>query len=125
MGAVARRTGIPVTTLRFYERELPSLFPIRKTAGGHRRYDGRDVSRFATVRSLTSEGIPLAELRRALLSRGENEALREAIERLSERQETASDAVAAIARRLAELEARVAALESRPPGRNKGWFGRA
>jgi DNA-binding transcriptional MerR regulator len=39
IGAVSKRTGIPVTTLRFYERELPRLFPIRKTAGGHRRYD--------------------------------------------------------------------------------------
>ena len=38
ISAVAARTGIPVSTLRFYERELPGLFHIRKTAGGHRRY---------------------------------------------------------------------------------------
>lgn len=68
------------------------------------------------------EGIPLAELRRALLSRGENEALREALDRLAERQETASDAVAALSRRLAELEARLAEIEARPP--RKGWFGK-
>ena len=83
------------------------------------------MSRFATVRSLTSEGIPLGELRRALLSRGENEALREAIERLSERQESVSDAVAALGRRLAELEARVGELERRPPGKSRGWFGKS
>ena len=68
------------------------------------------------------EGIPLSELRRALLSRGENEALREAIDRLAQRQETASDAVAALSRRLAELESRIADLETRPP--KKGWFGK-
>ncbi len=38
ISAVSRRTDIPVSTLRFYERELPGLFHIRKTAGGHRRY---------------------------------------------------------------------------------------
>ena len=119
IGEVARRTGIPVTTLRFYERELPALFPVRKTRGGHRRYEGRDVSRFATVRSLTEEGLPLAELRRAMMSRGENEALREAMDRLAEAQEAGARAVEALERRLSEIDGRLRALESRP---RKGWF---
>jgi DNA-binding transcriptional MerR regulator len=122
IGEVARRTGIPVTTLRFYERELPGLFPVRKTAGGHRRYEGRDISRFSTVRSLTEEGLPLSELRRAMMSRGENEALSEAIDRLAEAQEAGGQAVAALARRIEELEARLRDLEGRPP--RKGWFGK-
>jgi len=120
IGEVARRTGIPVTTLRFYERELPGLFPIRKTPGGHRRYDGRDVSRFETVRSLTGEGLPLSELRRALMSRGEHEAVREALDRLAEAQEAGARVVEALARRVEELEARLRELE----GRRKGWFGK-
>ena len=123
IGEVAKRTGIPVTTLRFYERELPGLFPVRKTAGGHRRYEGRDVSRFATVRSLTEEGLPLSELRRAMMSRGENEALSEAIDRLTEAQETGARAVESLSRRIAELEARLRDLEDRPP-RKGGWFGK-
>ena len=53
ISAVSKRTGIPVSTLRFYERELSSLFHIRKTAGGHRRYGEADVDRFVTVRRLT------------------------------------------------------------------------
>jgi DNA-binding transcriptional MerR regulator len=122
IGEVARRTGIPITTLRFYEKELPSLFPVRKTAGGHRRYEGRDVLRFSTVRSLTEEGLPLSELRRAVRSRGENEALAEAIDRLIESQTTDSLAVEALARRVEQLEARLRELEGRPP--RKGWFGR-
>jgi DNA-binding transcriptional MerR regulator len=122
IGEVARRTGIPVTTLRFYERELPGLFPVRKTAGGHRRYEGRDISRFSTVRSLTEEGLPLSELRRAMMSRGENEALSEAIDRLTEAQEVGGQAVEALARRIEELEARLRDLEGRPP--RKGWFGK-
>jgi DNA-binding transcriptional MerR regulator len=122
IGEVSRRTGIPVTTLRFYERELPGLFPIRKTAGGHRRYDARDVSRFSSVRSLTGEGLALSELRRILMSRGDHEALREAVDLLGQAQETGARAVERLARRLDSLEVRLSELENRPARR--GWFGR-
>lgn len=122
IGEVSRRTGIPITTLRFYERELPALFPIRKTAGGHRRYDARDVSRFSTVRSLTGEGLALSELRRALMSRGDHEALREAIDLLGRKQEEGARAVESLARRVGDLEARLAELEGRPA--RKSWFGK-
>ncbi len=120
IGVVARSTGIPVTTLRFYEKELPGLFPLRKTSGGHRRYDGRDIARFSTVRSLTEEGLPLAELRRALMSRGDHEAVREAVDRLAEAQEAGARTVEALAGRIEELEGRLRQLESHPP--RKGWF---
>ena len=122
ISAVSKRTGIPVSTLRFYERELSSLFHIRKTAGGHRRYGEGDVDRFVTVRRLTeTEGLGLAEVRRAVLSRGENEALREAIERLVEAEAAAAGAMEALARRIAELERRVASLESGPPKKRR-WL---
>ena len=118
---VSRETGIPVTTLRFYEKELASLFPIRRTAGGHRRYDGRDVARFTTVRVLTGEGVPLSQLRRALTSRGEHEPLREAFERLAEIQESHSRSIELMARRIEALETRIRSFEARRPG----WFRRA
>jgi DNA-binding transcriptional MerR regulator len=120
IGAVSRRTGIPVTTLRFYERELPRLFPIRKTSGGHRRYDNRDVSRFATLRALTAEGLPLAEVKRVLRTRGDDEGLAEAIERISERLEAGERAAQDLAHRVAALEARLAGRDEPPPRR--GWF---
>jgi DNA-binding transcriptional MerR regulator len=121
IGAVARRTGIPVTTLRFYERELPGLFPIRKTSGGHRRYGARDVSRFSTIRTLTEEGLPLSELRHALGSRGGYEVLREAIDRLAQAQEAGGRALEELTRRVEQLEARLAERSSRSS--RKGWFG--
>jgi DNA-binding transcriptional MerR regulator len=122
IGAVSRRTGIPITTLRFYERELPRLFPIRKTSGGHRRYDNRDVSRFVTLRALTAEGLPLAEVKRVLRSRGEDEGLAEAIERISERLEAGERAAQDLAQRVAALEARLVGRDEPPPRR--GWFGK-
>jgi DNA-binding transcriptional MerR regulator len=122
ISAVSRRTGIPVTTLRFYERELPGLFHIRKTAGGHRRYAEADVARFATVRRLTeAQGMGLAEVRRAVLSRGDSDAVREEVERLRESRDEASGTIEALTRRLAELEGRVAALEN-GPRRRRRWL---
>ena len=113
ISAVSKRTGIPVTTLRFYERELSGLFHIRKTSGGHRRYSDSDVERFSTVRRLTeTEGLGLSEVRRAVLSRGQSDALREEVDRLVETQTLQAAAVETLGRRIAELEARVATLES-------------
>lgn len=122
---VSRRTGIPISTLRFYERELSSLFHIRKTAGGHRRYGESDVERFVAVRRLTeTEGLGLAEVRRAVLSRGENEAVREEVERLAEGGAAAAGAMEALVRRVAELEGRVAALEGGGARKKRRWLGR-
>jgi MerR family transcriptional regulator/heat shock protein HspR len=120
---VSERTGIPVSTLRFYERELSALFHIRKTAGGHRRYSVADVERFSTVRRLTeTEGLGLAEVRRAVLSRGQSEALREEVERLAEALAGSAAALETLTRKLSELENRVAALEAGPPRRRR-WLG--
>lgn len=116
---VARRTGIPITTLRFYEKELPGLFPIRKTRGGHRRYDGRDVSRFEAVRKLTREGVRLSDVRRVMMSRGENEAIREDVDLLLDIHHTGSRALDDLIRRLEALEQRVMRLETQP--RRRGW----
>lgn len=124
IAAVARRTGIPITTLRFYERELPTLFRIRKTGGGHRRYDEAEVARFVTVRRLTESGLGLAGVRRAVLSRGDQEAVREDVERLVEARAADSGTVEALAIRIRELESRIAALEAGPPRRRRWLPGR-
>ncbi len=118
ISAVAARTGIPVSTLRFYERELPGLFHIRKTSGGHRRYGDGDVQRFTAVRRLTeSEGLGLAEVRRVLMSAGDAEALREEVERVRNAGAADGQALRDLARRVDALEARIAALEAGPPRR--------
>jgi DNA-binding transcriptional MerR regulator len=121
---VSRRTGIPVTTLRFYERELSGLFRIPKTAGGHRRYAEADVARFVTVRRLTeAEGVGLAEVRRVLMSRGEPDALRAEVDHVVELLAAETESLHVLERRLAALEARIAALEAAPAPRRR-WLGR-
>ena len=120
---VSRRTGIPVSTLRFYERELSGLFHIRKTAGGHRRYSEADVERFATVRWLSeTEGLGLSEVRRAVRSRGDEEALREEVERLTAAHSDLAAALEALARRVASVEERLAGVEA-SPRRKRRWLG--
>jgi len=121
---VSRRTGIPASTLRFYEREMPGLFLIRKTSGGHRRYSPADVERFSAVRRLTeSEELSLGEVRRVLSSRGDSEPLREEISRLRSAQQEAGWSAAELARRVEALERRVDELAAEL-ARKRGWFGK-
>ncbi len=125
ISAVSRLTSIPVSTLRFYERELPGLFRIRKTAGGHRRYGEADVARFVTVRRLTESeglGLSLGEVRRVLQSRGDAEALRDEVERVRASGAADGQALRDLERRVEALEARIAAIEAAPARR--GWLGR-
>lgn len=109
---VSERTGIPVPTLRFYEKELPFLFRIGKTAGGHRRYAEEDVRRFAALRRLThEEGFRLAELRSLLQGRGGPSELREQVDLLLEVHEAATREIEGLRERVRRLEEKLAAIE--------------
>jgi MerR family transcriptional regulator, heat shock protein HspR len=125
---VSSQTGIPVTTLRFYERELPSLFRVRKTRGGHRRYDGKDVDRFVAVRRLTrEEGLRLSEVRKAL-ERPEERTLRQEVDLLLEVEEAMTREISEIRQQIRALEKRVTGIERSTgplPGGRKRWFGKS
>jgi DNA-binding transcriptional MerR regulator len=55
IGAVARRTGVAVATLRAWESRYALLRPAR-TDGGHRLYSEDDVARVLAVLRLTAQG---------------------------------------------------------------------
>jgi DNA-binding transcriptional MerR regulator len=65
IGEVARRTGLSVHALRFYEREglLLSQHVVRGTSG-HRRYSPQDVNWLRICIKLRRSGMPLAKIRR-------------------------------------------------------------
>ena len=64
VGEVARRSGVAVSTLHFYEGK--GLIASNRTSGNQRRY-GRDVlRRVAFIRVAQRVGIPLADIARAL-----------------------------------------------------------
>jgi DNA-binding transcriptional MerR regulator len=62
-GAVSRRLGIAVTTLRTWHQRY-GLGPSGHEAGSHRRYAEADLARLETMRQLTSQGVPAAEAAR-------------------------------------------------------------
>jgi MerR family transcriptional regulator, light-induced transcriptional regulator len=59
-GAVARRLGIAVTTLRTWHQRY-GLGPSRHVPGQHRRYTAEDLDRLQVMRRLIGQGIAPAE----------------------------------------------------------------
>ncbi|GII31535.1 redox-sensitive transcriptional activator SoxR [Planotetraspora mira] len=58
IGELAGRSGVPATTLRFYERQ--GLLQSRRTPGNQRRYGRAALGRIAFIRASQSAGVPLA-----------------------------------------------------------------
>jgi DNA-binding transcriptional MerR regulator len=61
VGELARRTGLSVRTLHYYD-EIGLLSPSARTASGHRLYTAGDVARLQQVRSLRQLGLSLGEI---------------------------------------------------------------
>jgi MerR family mercuric resistance operon transcriptional regulator len=68
IGALSRRSGVNIETIRYYER-IGMLSPPPRTAGGRRVYDIRDVRILAFIRRARELGFSLEEIR-ALLRLG-------------------------------------------------------
>jgi DNA-binding transcriptional MerR regulator len=82
IGELARRTGISVRTLHYYE-ELGLLRPLQRTPKGHRLYGDAELLQLQQILSLRALGLPLEEVR-SLLTRKDTTAL-ETVERHLER----------------------------------------
>jgi DNA-binding transcriptional MerR regulator len=72
-GTAARLAGIPVATLRIWERRYEVVGPAT-SAHGHRRYSQEDVGRLALIKALVDLGHPIGAI--AHLPRADLEALR-------------------------------------------------
>jgi len=66
-GAVARRLGVAVTTLRTWHPRY-GLGPSRHVPGQHRRYTAQDLNRLEVMLRLTSQGVAPAEAAAFVLS---------------------------------------------------------
>ena len=64
IGEVAERTGVSVSTLRFYEAE--GLIASGRTAGGQRRYQRDALRRIAFIRIAQQIGLSLDDIAGAL-----------------------------------------------------------
>ncbi len=61
IGELARRGGVSVRTLRYYE-EIGLIMPTERTASGHRLYGLAAVERLQQIRSLQQLGLTLSEV---------------------------------------------------------------
>jgi DNA-binding transcriptional MerR regulator len=64
IGEVARRSGLSVHTLRFYEKEGLFANPVRRLSSGRRIYHEEDLEWLAVCTRLRSSGMPLELIRR-------------------------------------------------------------
>ena len=66
IGALAERTGLSVSAIRFYEEQ--GLVTPMRTAGNQRRYLRADIRRLSFIRIAQQLGLSLEEIRGALAS---------------------------------------------------------
>ena len=107
VGQVARRSGVAVSALHFYERQ--GLISSRRTTGNQRRYRRDVLRRVAFIRTSRRVGIPLRRIAEALatlptgraptrqdwarLSRAWQEDLEARIEQLERLRDTLTDCI--------------------------------
>jgi DNA-binding transcriptional MerR regulator len=76
---VAKRTGLSIDTLRYYER-IGLLEPVNRASSGYRRYRQKDIDWIGLIINLRETGMPLAQIHQFAELRRQGEAT--AIERL-------------------------------------------
>ena len=93
IGELAKRAGVSVQAVRFYERRRLMRTP-RRTAGGYRIYGDEDLETVTVIKRMQRFGLKLVEIRRVLqlwilpgdsgapspYQHGSQECLREALE---------------------------------------------
>ncbi|HOJ68661.1 MAG TPA: MerR family transcriptional regulator [Candidatus Hydrogenedentes bacterium] len=110
IGEVAELTGLPVHTLRSWERQFPGI-RVRRTHSGRRYYLKEDIELFRRIRTmLTYEGLSRKGVRQILAE--ERAGMRPP--RLRQEAQALADAIAEEARALLDL------LGSAPPAEQAG-----
>ncbi|HET9485648.1 MAG TPA: heavy metal-responsive transcriptional regulator [Xanthomonadales bacterium] len=102
IGQLAKRAGVAIDTVRYYERS-GLLAPAARLASGYRRYGDAELRRLQFVRRAKALGFSLDEIRE-LLSLGEARSVAKV-------KRAAEEKIADIAHRIAELERIRAGLE--------------
>jgi DNA-binding transcriptional MerR regulator len=98
-GDMARLTGNTLRTVRFYE-EAGILRPDRRSAGGHRLFSQRERERLQFISDMRTAGLSLDEIR----------VLLDVKVKAENGEQAAKAALAALDRRITDLEDRIAAL---------------
>ncbi|MGA9753251.1 MAG: MerR family transcriptional regulator [Acidobacteriota bacterium] len=112
IGYVAETTGLPVSTIRFYEREFKHYLEVPKTPGGHRRFRQDDIEKLKHIHALVHEqGRPLKEVKEALVSTSDPVLLRRDVDLLLDVFENLVQENLKLKQAVEDLSGRVLALE--------------
>lgn len=65
IGSVAKKSGVPIKTIRYYE-ELGLLKTTRRTGGGYRLFDSDVFSRLSFIKCAQGLGLSLLEIKEFL-----------------------------------------------------------
>lgn len=99
-GEMARRSSNTLRTVRFYEEE-GILRPVRRTDGGHRLFDRRELERLMLVTDMRAAGLSLDEIKQIL----------EIKQRAQTGGDAAKQATEILTRRIAELREKLLVLQ--------------
>lgn len=106
IGELAKRAGVSVQTIRFYERRRLMRTP-RRTPAGYRIYSEQDLESVTLIKKMQRFGFKLVEIRRVLqlwilpsdsggtspYQRGSHECLREALKLGEKKLQTMNDEI--------------------------------
>ena len=106
IGELARRSGVPATTLRYYE-QAGLLAPPGRTDSGYRTYDAEALPRLGFIRAAQAVGLTLAEIREVIAIRDGGRPPCQHVRELVDRRQAEVRARIAELRRLEEDLARV------------------
>ena len=119
---VAQRTGLPPSTIRFYEKTFGFYIQSKRTPGGHRRYDEEAVRRLLYLKYLLhTKGLSLQDVRQRLLKEEDPQAIRKEVQALHTTLEALAREVVLIKQAIEHLNDRITQLEDERQNR-KGIF---
>ena len=65
IGQISKKTGIPISTLRYYDRE--GMFPsMERSSGGIRVFSDREIGVLRVIECLKKSGLPIKEIKEFL-----------------------------------------------------------
>jgi len=125
IGEASRDLGLPISTIRFYEKEFGGYLKLQKTPGGHRRFQPEDLEKLRRIHRLVhDQGRSLKDVKVTLMSDRDPLHMRRELDLLLEVFENLVQENVKIHKAIEELAARITTLEGEvQEGKKKRRFG--